>query len=269
MNVQDFDSLLNTVHQRVDGVEGWLSPREVAFLTLAAACPTAPGDVLEIGSYRGRSTIALALAARYANRRAHFGTSRVVAIDPMLDVDPKLQTDLPSGTARRILDRNLTQAGVVREVEFHPHFSYEVAPRWNRPLRLLWIDGDHAYASTKQDFDLFSPHLADGAILAFHDVLSPYDGCIRVFTEDVLTSPQFGAAGLCGSIGWAQFWTSRIPTVAEAKRKETLLQQLQRLVPYHCGGRPIRGVHKWKYKWLRARVPHRKLDVEHWGQAVA
>ena len=195
-----FQQTLQQIQDAVRHVDGWLTDRELSFLALLAACPTTQGTVLEIGSYRGRSTIVLALASRLTDDR------RIVAVDPLPDEGPLARDESGKWTARALLTANLRQAGVADDVEFHPICSHELAPRWNDPLRLLWIDGDHRYASTKQDFDLFMPFLADGAILAMHDVLSRYDGCIRVFTEDVLDSPHFGAAGICGSIGWAQYW---------------------------------------------------------------
>ena len=72
-------------------------------------------------------------------------------------------------------------------------------------IRLLWIDGDHTYAGCKEDFDLFSPFLADGGVVAFHDTLNTFEGPIRVFVEEVLRSDRFGACGFVHSISWGQF----------------------------------------------------------------
>jgi hypothetical protein len=270
MHHAEFTALMQQINRALEGVQGWLSPRETALLALAAACPTADGDVLEIGSFRGRSTIALALALEWQQTAGddRWRPSQLIAVDPMLDDDPLLEQPLAHGWARRIFEANLRRAGVLQQVEFHQAFSYDLAPQWQRPLRLLWIDGDHQYASTKQDFDLFAPFLANGAILAMHDVLSRYDGCIRVFSEDVLASPHFGAAGLCGSIGWAQYWCEPRHDRGEVQHKQRLLAKLQRLLPYHCQQQPPRGWAKLHYKWLRSRVPHRTLDPQRWQRTV-
>jgi hypothetical protein len=58
----------------VQGVEGWLSPDQVARLHAAAAKTTDGDQIVEIGSFRGRSTIVLAGAAS--------DCVAVVAIDP-------------------------------------------------------------------------------------------------------------------------------------------------------------------------------------------
>lgn len=268
MPATELDALIHRIGQATEHVDGWLSDRETAFLVMAAAHPTTAGAVLEIGSFRGRSTIALALAMQHVGRGEPGPGSQLVAVDPMLDDDPLLERPLPRGAARQQFELNLARSGVRTMVEFHQAFSYELASDWSRPLRLLWIDGDHSYPSSKQDFDLFLPYLADGAILAMHDVLSRYDGCIRVFTEDVLSSPHFGAAGLCGSIGWAQYWHVPRRRPAEEAGKRRLLRQLSRLVPYHCRAEAPRGLSKLRYKWLRSRVPHRPISPERWQGLV-
>src|SRR4051812_47387751 len=60
-------------------VEGYLTEREMRFLALLAACPTAPGDILEIGSYKGKSAVILAQAAQLAAGPL----PRLACVDPM------------------------------------------------------------------------------------------------------------------------------------------------------------------------------------------
>jgi predicted O-methyltransferase YrrM len=248
-------------------VSGWLSPAEIAFLVLAARCPTSRGDILEIGSFRGRSTIALAHAMQPANEKLSIGSS-LVAIDPMLDDSPIMTQAVAQGEARKEFDRNLAAAGVSDRVNFHQAYSYDVAPKFNQPLRLLWIDGDHSYGSTKQDFDLFSGHLADGAIIALHDVLARYDGPIRVFLEDILASGHFGAAGLSGSIGWAQYRRNPDDTKTATQAKNQLAGAIQKLLPYHLSEDKPGGLSKMRWKWLRSRVPHGQVDPREWAKQV-
>ena len=101
-----------------------------------------------------------------------------------------------------------------------------------------------------------------------HDVLSPYEGCIRVFLEDVLTSPHFAAVGLCGSIGWAQYWQVPRATPGQIEEKDQLAGQLRRLAPYHRGSTSSWGLSKLRYKWLRSRVPHGAIDPADWARSI-
>jgi cephalosporin hydroxylase len=36
----------------------------------------------------------------------------------------------------------------------------------------LFIDGDHSYNSVKQDFEMYSPLVKEGGIIAFHDIVA-------------------------------------------------------------------------------------------------
>jgi predicted O-methyltransferase YrrM len=41
----------------------------------------------------------------------------------------------------------------------------------NRQVDVLFIDGDHTYDGVKRDFDLYSPLVRKGGIVAFHDIV--------------------------------------------------------------------------------------------------
>ena len=158
-------------------------------------------QIVEIGSFKGKSTVVLATIAR------HYGLGPVVAIDPHTFDNPELAAHraAPGASSFEAFLSNLKSAGVADTVETHRAHSTDVAPDWIRPIRFLWIDGNHTCAGAKSDFDGFMPHLVPGGVVAFHDALHLFSGPIRVFAEDVLRSDRFGAAGFVGSIAWAQF----------------------------------------------------------------
>lgn len=41
----------------------------------------------------------------------------------------------------------------------------------DHPIDFLFIDGDHTYEGVKQDFEMYSPLVRSGGIIAFHDIL--------------------------------------------------------------------------------------------------
>lgn len=255
----DFHLITEKIVNDAEGIEGFLSPDEMRFLALIAACPKADGEVLEIGSFKGRSTFILASAARLA------GQERIHAVDPLIapsETDPDLGEDESS---ERDLFANLERTGARASVEFHKEFSYDLAERWDSPIRLLWIDGDHTYAGTKTDLDCFLPHLSDGAIVAIHDVLHEFEGGVRVFAEDILLSRSFGTCGFVGSIAWAQFRSDPSQTARHEETKLSLYRKASRLIPYVAFGRRLEGFEKKKYKLLRSRVPHGAADPEEWN----
>ncbi|MCO6509652.1 MAG: class I SAM-dependent methyltransferase [Aridibacter famidurans] len=239
-------------------IEGYLSPDEMRFLSLIAAVPRASGEVLEIGSFKGRSTFILASCARFA------GQEKIHAVDPLIapaETDPDLGTE---DSSERDFFANLELRGVAEFVAFHKELSHELAEHWDSPIRLLWIDGDHTYEGTKRDLDCFRPFLSDGAIVAIHDALHEFEGGIRVFAEDILLSRSFGACGFVGSIAWSQYRSDSLQTRHFIGEKLALYKKASRLIPYVAFGRRLEGFEKKKYKLVRSRVPHGAVDPEEW-----
>jgi MMP 1-O-methyltransferase len=164
-------------------IEGFLHPLEGYALMALAAHGPGQGTVLEVGSYLGRSTCFLALGVKSADRPA------VVAVDHFAG-SPEHQAGarhesavlVAEGTTYHQFLRNLETAGVTGHVRAIRAASLEAAAGWREPLRLLFIDGDHAYEATRGDFEAWSPHLEDTGLLAFHDV-SVWPGVTRFYEE--------------------------------------------------------------------------------------
>ena len=245
----DFDSVVGNAWKRAGAVPGFLAELEFRTLALLVFCAPKNGVIVEIGSFKGKSTLALASVAR------HYELGPVVSIDPHTApsvTDPHLEGQTSSfedflGTIR--------SAGLEQQVEIHRTFSRDAAKGWNRKIRMLWIDGDHTYTGTKEDFDLFSPHLAEGATIALHDTLGKnFNGPIRVFVEDILRHDIFGPAGFSYSIGWSQYRPKDGARFHDAR--ERLAKRAARLIPFVEPGRRMEGLTKLQYKLLRSLIPH-------------
>lgn len=251
----DLERVINAAWEKTQRVPGFLLENEARFLGLLAACTPAPGLIVEIGSFKGRSTVMLASVA------AHYGLGPVVAIDPHncnLSVAPAIAS--PASSYDEFVE-SLRVAGVSQQVEFHHALSKDVSPSWSRPIRLLWIDGDHSYAGAKADFDGFIPHLSPNGVVALHDSLNLFPGPIRVFVEDVLRSSKFGAAGFVHSIAWAQLRPEDGRKFE--KPRVALEQRAARLLPFTVGS--LSPVRKMAYKWNRSRIPRAPLSPQEWA----
>ena len=47
--------------------------------------------------------------------------------------------------------------------------SSQVAKAWDKPIGVLFIDGNHSYEGCKADIDNYYPHMAKGGVMLFHD----------------------------------------------------------------------------------------------------
>jgi MMP 1-O-methyltransferase len=149
---------IEAVRRVTDRVHGWLTLREgEALYRLAKAC-TGAGAIVEIGSWKGKSTIWLAHG------------SRAGAGVPIHAVDPHLGL-VPEAPENSLVDlrRNLADAGVEDLVVPVVKTSEAAAAAFDKPVELIFIDGLHDYDAVMLDFQLWYPKVIEGGIMAFHD----------------------------------------------------------------------------------------------------
>jgi len=242
----DIDAVIDDAWQASKDVPGFLGENEARFLGLLAACIPARGAVVEIGSFKGRSTVMLAKVA------SHYGLGPIVSIDPHTH---NLSTGCNGSSLPSTYEEfrsSLRKAGVEGDVEIHHALSTDVSSTWKRDIRFLWIDGDHTYKGAKSDFDGFSPFLVSYGVVALHDALNNFAGPIRVFVEEILRPSRFGPAGFVHSIAWAQSRPADAPAFAEAR--QNLERRAAGLLPLVRENEQLRGLQKIRYKLRRSRV---------------
>ncbi len=159
----------------VRSIRGWLSAAQAQLLYDYAAA-VRDACVVEIGSYRGRSTAALALGAIAG------GGAPVFAIEPHEEFHGPLGGEF-GPEDRAAFFRNMLKFDLYRQVRLVNLPSTVVARGWERPVGLLWIDGDHTFDAVRADFISWKPHLVPGAIVAFDDAATPGLGPDRVVAE--------------------------------------------------------------------------------------
>jgi MMP 1-O-methyltransferase len=249
----DINQTIENAFQQARLIPGFLADNEIRFLGALAACVPAKGAIVEIGSFKGKSTVMLASVA------ARYGRGPVVAIDPHAGLS-YLGTHVPQQdpTFNEFL-ASLKSVGVEQHVDICRALSQDVARNWNRPIRLLWIDGDHSYQACKDDFDSFSPHLSDGAVIALHDSLNAFEGPIRVFVEEILRSDRFGPSGFVHSIAWSQY------RPGDGNRFRKLRDQLERrasrLLPFVANDASPTGLRKIAFKLRRSFIPRKPISA--------
>ena len=155
-------------------IKGFLADDEAAALFAAASAASAAGPLLEIGSYCGKSTICLGLAAS-ANRAVvyaldHHRGSEEHQHGEMFH-DPEL-FDSSEGMVDtfREFRRNISMAGLNDTVIPVVAASGLAARQWHTPLAMVFIDGGHSLDAALTDYRCWSSHLQRDGVLAIHDV---------------------------------------------------------------------------------------------------
>ena len=140
---------------------------------------------VEIGVYEGSSALVLAGA---------------------LPLDAELHLVEPFGAGMEFwepADEHAVKAVVARatrrrggpHVRWHVQTSEAAASGWSVPVELVFIDGDHSQIACRLDWELWSPHVAAGGVVIFHDANGGDPGPTAVVKD------LFGDGG-AGRRGW-------------------------------------------------------------------
>jgi predicted O-methyltransferase YrrM len=152
----------------VTDVEGWMTEDQLRRLWDAAAAVRPDGQIVEIGSFRGRSAIALALAAREG--------ATVVAIDPHAGGDrgPGEIADEPTRGERdhAAFAANVAAAGVAERVRHVRAMSHAAHAGVTGDIDLLHVDGAHRYLPARDDIADWGARVPVGGTLLIHDSFS-------------------------------------------------------------------------------------------------
>ncbi len=159
-------------------IPGMISPRRGQLLYALCYMQRLEGDVVEIGSWQGRSTSFLARAVRES------GNGRLFAIDHFKGnvgkedryiVGRQDLSDLKTG-----FQSNLERLGLADEVELLDMPNTEAAQELgDAEIRFLFIDGDHTREGVETDISLFFPKLRDGAVVVFDDFSPEFPGLLE------------------------------------------------------------------------------------------
>ena len=151
--------------------------------------------VVEIGVYEGSSAVVLC---------------EVLGPDAELHlVDPfgHHAAALPAGwgaterAGRRVVARAVRRHDGPR-VHWHVDFSAPVARGWDGgEVDLLFIDGDHSEAGVAEDWELWSPLVAPGGTVVFHDARASRPGGRGLPGPSAVVDRLFRGARPCE--GWA------------------------------------------------------------------
>lgn len=131
------------IAEEVEKVEGWFSREQMEVIYPFAKLAK---NVVEIGTYAGRSTLFWALCNPEAT---------IITIDRCIGAP---------GFPMRFISEETVKRGKILAIHGD---SYNVSKRFNLPIDFLFIDGGHHYLDCSQDIVNWLPKL-DG-VIAVHD----------------------------------------------------------------------------------------------------
>lgn len=216
--------VINQIEERVKDVPGW-SPIDQLYtlFNLVYLTEGLNGDIVEIGSWCGRSAVALGLAARLA------GNTKVHCVDLFPEKGDWWQNKDGSYSFKvKIGDK--TFGGYEDQTVWQEPFEKDIAPLYEKyngvrdvfretisinklddivvdykasadifasslpadfRCKLVFLDGDHSYDAVCSDIRNIEKFLLSGGWICFDDAFSHYDGVNRAITDLIINSPDY------------------------------------------------------------------------------
>ncbi len=167
-------------------IRGMISHRAGEELFSLAYMQDIKGDVVEIGSFQGKSTFFLGSAVKLS------GNGKMIAIDhfkgnigkeKFYRIGKSDLSDLEDG-----FHRNIKRAFLENTVTLHNESINEAVKRLDdHSVRFLFIDGDHTAEGVSNDLELIRNKLKKKAIIAFDDYAPTFPGVIEIANKFIMS----------------------------------------------------------------------------------
>lgn len=156
--------------EKVIPIEGWLNETEI--IEIFKQAQITKGTILEIGSWKGRSTSALLLGNYYGNK------NKIIAIDTFkcsAEHKPSETKTLLEELKENVYSTGLPKEYVDNTLEIKEGRSRIKIPEvQDNSISLAFIDASHLILNVIEDFALTLPKLKPNAIVIFHDATTWY-----------------------------------------------------------------------------------------------
>lgn len=190
--IESYEQIKDTV----ETIDGYMVPGQEEFLFNKVNSLPDDAIILEVGSYKGRSTAAMAFACTGTNRR-------IYCVD-LWNFNDRLR-DI---NIFEIWQENLSNRNLLPYVQPFQGNSAEILSCWSEltnglKIDFTFIDGSHEYIDAFNDFGLIFPHMKPGGWMAFHDVVESFPGCVFLWHEIVkfrLTNHEYSSTLACGQV---------------------------------------------------------------------
>lgn len=228
----------------IDHIDGWLSPDQAARLYKAASTTDVGDQIVEIGSYRGRSTVMLAGAAPEG--------VAVVAIDPHAGNDrgPREIIGFESQAVadHEMFNANLAAAGVAGRVRHIREFSDRAYAFVSGPVAVLYIDGAHRHRPALSDIRAWGSRVERDGTMLIHDSFSSV-GVTLAIARELFFGSRFRYVGRSRSL--VEYRADLGPTW-QSRVSNTLRQVAQ--LPWFAKNLALKILLRFRFGGLLRRV---------------
>lgn len=242
---RDDDTTTTDLDRALTGVDGWFSPEQVARVVERAGRVPQTGRIVEIGSFRGRSMIAIARSAPEG--------AEIVAIDPHAGNDRGPQ-EIDGFAEEAAIDSkvfltNLERAGVRDRVTYVRKFSHDAHDDVAGPIDMLHVDGAHRYGPARSDIADWGARVVDGGSMLVHDAFSSV-GVTLALATTVMLSGGWRYAGRSGSL--AEYRREPVRGLARARNVARQLAEL----PWFARNLVVKALIVAKLPWATRLLGH-------------
>lgn len=171
--------------RETESIPGMIAPESADILYALCLTQDVQGDVLEIGSWQGKSTSYLGRAVKDSRNGRLFAVDHFrgnVGKEGLYRVG---REDL--GDLRGRFDENMARLEldhIVTTLASPSKEAYTVLV--GQAFRFLFIDGDHTETGVQQDIELFCPLVLPGGLVVFDDFDNTFPGLVRAVERWVL-----------------------------------------------------------------------------------
>ncbi len=162
-------------------IPGMITPQAGKFLYTLCYMQDLEGDVVEIGSWQGRSSTFLARAVKESSN------GKFYAIDHFagnIGKEEFYAIDGSMSTLKENFNENIAKFGLTNVVNLLDMANTKAVGKIkDKTIRFLFIDGDHTKQGVQKDIELFFPLLTKGSIVVFDDYFEGFPGLIEAVDE--------------------------------------------------------------------------------------
>lgn len=179
--------------EKLSALDGRIRDGEGLRLAELAARVDPEHHIVEIGSYKGKSTAHLAFGAK-KGLGAH-----VTAIDLWMSGGQRdkegiarLNKQYATEEVFNTFKKQIASLHLEKHITPWQCASLEAALFWHKkPIGLLFIDAEHSYQACSADIRAWSQYIVPGGYIALHDYSDTFPGVVQATEELIESNPSY------------------------------------------------------------------------------